>query len=96
MSEMLSDVLGNVAIMKTLPDADLEWLVELETMILAKLRQPLDEQSSGFGAPPGGGAPPVAPVPPGGGVPAPPLPPQDVPGGPGAMPIIPPEALQGM
>lgn len=112
MSEMLTDMLRNVSVSKTLPDADLEFLVNLETVILTKLRAPLEAaagQLPGMGAPAGGappappgmegmpaGAPPgmeqMMPMAPPMDTPIPP-PPQDVPGGPGSRPVIPPDGL---
>lgn len=43
MAESLQKMLGDVADMKVLPDADLEFLIQLETVILQKLRAPIDE-----------------------------------------------------
>ena len=64
MAESLQKMLGDVADMKVLPDADLQFLIELETVILQKLRAPIDDimgQSGGQpqmgGAVPGSGAP---------------------------------------
>jgi hypothetical protein len=83
-SEMLTNMLRDISVAKTLPDADLQFLVELETQILMKLRQPLEAAVGQMGAvtagmPPGQQpsmpplmpeAPPMdAPVPPPGGVP---------------------------
>lgn len=42
MAESLQKMLGDVADMKVLPDADLEFLIQLETVILQKLREPID------------------------------------------------------
>lgn len=50
MAESLQKMLGDVADMKVLPDADLQFLIELETVILQKLRAPIDDimgQSAG-------------------------------------------------
>jgi hypothetical protein len=82
MTEQLRSVLGNIADMKTAPDADIAYLTDLETQILRYLRAPFEAQrmqaqlggpqqagpAAQAGGPPGmpGGA---APVPPGGGVP---------------------------
>lgn len=113
MSEMLTDMLRNISVSKTLPDADLEFLVNLETVILTKLRAPLEAASGQLpGMAPPGGAPAGAPAPGMEGMPAgpppgmeqmmpmaPPMdtpippPPQDVPGGPGSRPVIPPDGL---
>lgn len=43
MQEALQRFLQDVAQMKTLADADLPWLTELETMVLSKIREPLDQ-----------------------------------------------------
>lgn len=43
MAESLQKMLGDVADMKVLPDADLEFLIQLETVILQKLRAPIDD-----------------------------------------------------
>lgn len=42
MSEFLQRMLGDLAEAKTLPDADLQFLIQLETTILQKLRAPID------------------------------------------------------
>lgn len=42
MQEALQRVLSDLAVMKTLPDADLEFIVNLETTVLQKLREPID------------------------------------------------------
>jgi hypothetical protein len=81
MSEGLQRMMADLSFMKSLPDADLEFLVDLETTILQKLREPIDSMANqmgpagavapGGGAPTGPGAPPPMPVtmsPPGGGV----------------------------
>lgn len=47
-------MLGDLAQLKTYPDADLEFLVNLETSILSKLRQPVAQSGNNFGP---GGAP---------------------------------------
>ena len=52
MEEFLRRILGDIAEAKTLPDADLEFLVGMETGILQKLRQPVDAmqgQTAGVG-----------------------------------------------
>lgn len=64
MSEMLVNMLREISVAKTLPDADLEFLVGVETLLLSKLRQPLEAAAGqmpmsvggGMGAM-GGGAP---------------------------------------
>lgn len=50
MIEALERVLGDVAQMKMLADADLPWLVELESMVLGKLREPIDQMRQPGGA----------------------------------------------
>lgn len=66
MAESLQKMLGDVADMKVLPDADLQFLIELETVILQKLRAPIDDimgqgagngNQSTVGVVPGSGAP---------------------------------------
>ena len=63
MAESLQKMLGDVADMKVLPDADLQFLIELETVILQKLRAPIDQimgQGNGqqqMAGVPGSGAP---------------------------------------
>lgn len=42
MAEFLQKMLGDIAMAKTLPDADLQFLVTIETAILQKMRQPVD------------------------------------------------------
>jgi hypothetical protein len=101
MSEMLTNMLRDVSIAKTLPDADLEFLTNLEMTLLAKVREPTDQAAGQIPMGPdqgGAGAPPAtvpggAPLPPG----APPMPPggQSMPGLPGGgMPQIDPATLQ--
>lgn len=64
MQEALQRLLTDVAQMKTLGDADLPWLVELESMVLTKIRQPVDQMQQ-----PGGPlAQPSGPPPMGGGM----------------------------
>jgi hypothetical protein len=63
MQEALQRLLQDIGQMKTLADADLPWLVELESMVLSKVREPIDQMTQGGGAapPPGpmGGMPPM-------------------------------------
>lgn len=62
MGEVLQGILQDISQAKTLPDADLEFLLNMETAILSKLRQPMEQmmgQLEGAGSPPG--APPLAP-----------------------------------
>ena len=74
MQEALQSLLQETAQMKTLADADLPWLVELESMVLSKIREPLDAQQQAPAQGPMGGMPPMPPgggmgMPAGGGVP---------------------------
>lgn len=75
MAEGLQGMLNDIGNMKVAPDADLEFLIGLETAIIQKLREPLDRAANqvpglnpatqgGMGM---GGGPPV----PGGGAPMP-------------------------
>lgn len=70
MSEALQGFLADLSYIKTLPDADLEFIISLETQILQKLRAPFEQMAgqmdemgaaagAGPGMPPGmsGGAP---------------------------------------
>lgn len=61
MQEALQRFLGDISQMKTLADADLPWLTELETMVLSKIREPIDmmQQNGQLPMPtdPGMGAP---------------------------------------
>lgn len=63
MQEALQSLLQETAQMKTLADADLPWLVELESMILGKIREPLDAQQGPQAQGPMGGMPPMGPPP---------------------------------
>lgn len=85
-SEMLVNMLRDISVAKTLPDADLEFLVNLETAILSKLRAPLEAAAGQL--PPGSadpnqfpGGPPPGAMPPGMGLPPmmPEAPPMGVP-----------------
>lgn len=66
MAEFLQRMLGDISQAKTLPDADLEFLVSLETGILQKLRAPIDALQGQAQGQMGGGGPQQAP---GGGMP---------------------------
>lgn len=81
MSEMLVNMIRDLSVAKTLPDADLEFLVTLETAILAKLRQPLEQAAGQVPMSVGGGMGAMGGGSPGG-----------MPGGPppGGMPGMPP------
>lgn len=74
MQEGLMKLLSEIADLKTLPDADLQFLIGLETTVLAKVREPIERmnqammQSAGQqpGMAPGGpGAMPGSPAVPG-------------------------------
>lgn len=57
MQEALQGLLTSISEMKLMPDADLEWLIQIETIILQKAREPIERmQSQGLTAamPPGG------------------------------------------
>lgn len=43
MAESLQKMLADISTMKVLPDADLEFLIQLETAVLQKLRAPIDQ-----------------------------------------------------
>ena len=69
MQEALQRLLMDIAQMKTLADSDLPWLVELESMVLTKIKEPVQAMQQpggalaqpGQGPPPGmGGGPPMA------------------------------------
>lgn len=55
MSEVLQQILGELSQAKLAPDADIEFLLTIETQILQKLRQPVQDamQSSGLSGQPG-------------------------------------------
>lgn len=69
-AEALQRLLADISQIKTMPDADLEWLIQLETFILAKLREPIEQMSGqmqGMAAGPPSPQPGMSPM--GGGVP---------------------------
>lgn len=76
MSEALVSMLQDVTLMKTLPDADVEWIINtLETPILMKIREPLQKMyESGSSAVPPMEAPPGGMDPMGGMMPMGPTP----------------------
>ncbi len=54
MIEGLQQLVTNIAQLKTTPDADVQWLLELESLVLQKLREPVDAmagQMTGPGGP---------------------------------------------
>lgn len=53
MAEFLQRMLGELAVAKTLPDADLQFLVGIETAILQKMREPVDALEGQSAAVPG-------------------------------------------
>lgn len=73
MTEVLSSMMEEISQAKALPDADLEFLVELETFILNKIREPVDATMGGVNSG-AAGLPPSAPGAPGApGTPTPPV-----------------------
>lgn len=58
MAEGLQSLLGNISEMMAAPDADLDFLGQLNTMVLTKIRQPFDQmaqvnsQQAGMGGAP--------------------------------------------
>lgn len=69
MVESLQSLVQDIAMMKTMPDADLQFLLDLETTIIAYMRQQMDQSMGQNGnpmAPPAtmGGGPPMPPMPP--------------------------------
>lgn len=89
-AEELQKMLGTIAGIKTKPDADLPYLIGLESMILTKLREPFvqaqqqayGQAMQGQGVPGGQMGAPMMPGPPGSG--APPI--MQGPGGAGVAP----------
>ena len=76
--ELLQRLLGDVAQGMTLPDADMDFLTEVQGMIVGALRAPVTQMEEAgllpagptagpMGMPPGGAGPQMAPLPPGGG-----------------------------
>ena len=63
MQEALQKMLRDIADMKTLPDADMPFLVQLENMILARMKQPVDDLRAQGQLPPA--QPPMGPQTPG-------------------------------
>lgn len=63
MAEGLQSVLQDITTMKTMPDADIEWLINLETEILQKLREPFEQMQGQLPQAPGSAVP--GPMPPG-------------------------------
>lgn len=102
--EELQKILTDVARLKTMPDADLDFCVQLEIMILQKIREPNDmlaaAQAQKAGLPAPGGQPGVPGMPPGqippGMGPGPMGPPPGPPGagGPGGLPMPPVPGLR--
>lgn len=57
MAEALQALMRDIADMKTLPDADLPWLIQLENMVIERLNRPVEMlQRSGQLPPPSGPA----------------------------------------
>ena len=55
MQEALQSLMREIADMKLLSDADLPWLVQLESMVIERVKRPVEEmaQQGAFGSPPG-------------------------------------------
>lgn len=53
-SEALRGLLGQIADMKAMPDADINFLTNFETMLLGYLRAPFEQQQQQVSAMPGG------------------------------------------
>jgi hypothetical protein len=88
MDEVLVNILRELTVAKTMPDADLQFVVDLETQIIQHLRAPLDAAAAASSPqqaptlPPDVGMPPMeAPMPPEAGPPGlrqqPPMPSPD-------------------
>lgn len=73
MQEGMQSLMQDIAVMKFMPDADLNFLVSLETMIIGYQRQAMDQTQQqanpGMNMPPGAGMPPGGGLPPNGGMP---------------------------
>ena len=68
MSEGLQRILGDISQLKTVGDADLTYLTELETMVIGKLREPIDAvKQNATGMPPAMAGPSDMGMPPGSG-----------------------------
>ncbi len=103
MNEYLSGLLQDVAYAQSFPDADLDYLTNLQAVILAKLREPMEAAMAnaqggapplgsaspppGIGGPPGAGGPPMGGPPMGGPPPGPPM---------GGAPDLPPGLRNGI
>jgi hypothetical protein len=61
MAEALQRLHGDIAQMKTLPDADFAFITELETLVVSKLRDPATKMQAEGMLPPGGPQPPMFP-----------------------------------
>lgn len=49
MSEVLTSIIGLISEAKLMPDADIPWLLELETQVVQKARAPFESAMSGGG-----------------------------------------------
>lgn len=108
MQEYLAGLLQDVAYMQSLPDADLEYLTNLQAVVLTKLREPME---AAMAAAQSSGPPPLGSASPMGGSPASPMgappmgggpmgPPPGMGGGPpmggGGAPQLPPGLRNGI
>lgn len=53
MSEGLQKIMQELTALKSTPDADIAWLIGLETTLLQKLREPFDNAGGQMAPPPG-------------------------------------------
>lgn len=102
MGEGLQVLLNDITSLKTAPDADLQWIVQLEAFVLQKIREPYEAQRQAqqqlLAAAAGGNGGSGTVLPGGGGGMPPGMPPpsQPTPANLRNNPQIPPEALQNL
>lgn len=53
MAEALQGLMRDIADMKTLPDADIPWLVQVENMVIQRLNRPVEQLQASGQLPPG-------------------------------------------